>query len=119
MIIGESMSSPSSRAYSRYTLEALRLFGKEIELARKAKKITAEALSEKCGVSRATLRKIERGEATTEIGIAFEAAAVVGIRLFGSENAQSLREAFSRSGDKAALLPQRVRLKGTKVDDAF
>ena len=108
------------RSYSRYTIEALKLLGKEIELARKSKKITAEALSERCGISRVTLRKIERGEVTTEIGVVFEAAAIVGVRLFGAENTQSLHSAFIHTTDKLALLPQSVRIKATKAgNDAF
>jgi len=108
------------RSYSRYTLEALRLLGKEIELARKSKKITAESLSERCGISRVTLRKIERGEVTTEIGFVFEAAAILGVRLFGAENTQDLHSTFIHTTDKVTLLPQSVRLKTTKVsDDAF
>lgn len=105
------------RSYSRYTLEALRLLGKEIELTRKSKKITAAALSERCGISRVTLRKIERGETATEIGAVFEAAAIVGIRLFDAENTQALHTAFLHASDKAALLPQRVRLKRMKASD--
>lgn len=105
------------RSYSRYTLEALKLLGKEIELARKSKKVTAEALSERCGVSRVTLRKIERGEPTTEIGVAFEAAAIVGIRLFDAENVQRLHSAYAHTSDKVALLSQRVRIKGMKASD--
>lgn len=103
------------RSYSRYSLEALLLLGKEIELARKSKKITAEALSERCGISRVTLKKIERGEPTTEIGIVFEAASIVGIKLFGAENTQTLHSDFIHTSDKVALLPQSVRIKKTKV----
>ena len=91
------------RSYSRYTLEALLLLGKEIELARKSKKITAEALSERCGISRVTLRKIERGESTTEIGTVFEAASIVGVKLFGAENTQTLHSTFLHTTDKVAL----------------
>lgn len=108
------------RAYSRYALEALKLLGKEIELARKSKRITAEALSERCGISRVTLRKIERGAATTEIGVGFEAAAIVGVRLFDAEQAPSLRLAFIHTSNKVALLPQSVRRRTMKPgSDAF
>lgn len=106
--------STKTRSYSRYTLEALRLLGKEIELARKSKKVTAENLSERCGITRVTLRKIERGEPGTEIGVVFEAAAIVGIELFGSENLQSMHASFRHASDKVAVLPQRVRAKKLK-----
>ena len=112
--------STKQRSYSRYTLEALRLLGKEVEIARKSKKLTAQGLSERCGISRVTLRKIERGEATTEIGVVFEAATVVGVRLFEIEDVRGLRSAFVHATDKSALLPRSVRSKKTKTgDDAF
>lgn len=116
----ENQVTPVPRSYSRYTLEALKLLGKEIELARKSKKITTQALSERCGISRVTLRKIERGEVTTEIGMVFEAAAIVGVTLFGAENIQNLRSSLLHTTDKVALLPQSVRMKAKKAsDDAF
>lgn len=68
------------RSYSRYAQMALKLLGKEIETGRKSKRITAESLAQRCGISRPTLRKIERGEPTVEIGVVFEAAAIVGIK---------------------------------------
>lgn len=110
----------AQRTYSIYTKEALKLLGKEIELHRKSKKITALELAERCGITRVTLRKIERGEPTTEIGIAFEAASIVGVKLFESESAKGLQKAFSQASDKVALLPQSIRLKAAKEsDDAF
>lgn len=112
--------SLTPRSYSRYAQEALKLLGKEIELARKSKKITAKALAERCGISRPTLRKVERGEATVEIGVVFEAAAILGIKLFDSENVKGLHTQFIHASEKVALLPQSVRLKGRKEpDDAF
>lgn len=112
--------SLTPRSYSRYAQEALRLLGKEIELARKSKRITAEVLAERCGISRPTLRKVERGEPTVEIGVAFEAAAIVGIKLFESESSKGLHTQFLHASEKVALLPQSVRLKGRREpSDAF
>lgn len=109
-----------TRTYSRYVAEALALLGKEIELARKQKKITAQSLAERCGISRPTLRKIERGDPTVEIGVAFEAAAIVGIRLFNSESLHSLSEKRALKTEHIALLPDRIRQKAFKEsDDAF
>lgn len=39
-------------------------------------------LAERCGMSRSTIQRIERGDATVEIGLVLEAATVVGISLF-------------------------------------
>ncbi len=108
------------RPYSRYSQDALRLLGKEIELARKTKRLTAAVLVERCGISRPTLRKIERGEPTVEIGIVFEVAAIVGVKLFASEDLRSLHSRYIHSSEKAALLPRTVRSKRNRErDDAF
>jgi transcriptional regulator with XRE-family HTH domain len=106
-----------SRPNTRYTREALSLLGKEIAFARKSKKMTAATLSERCGISRVTLRKIERGDPTTEIGIVFEAAAIVGVRLFDAENTQSLHSSYAHTAEKIALLPKSVRLKTKKTEN--
>lgn len=108
------------RSYSGYTQAALTLLGKEIEFNRKLKKINAQALADRCGISRPTLRKIERGEPNVEIGIVFEAAAIVGVKLFNSDSRQSIDVSLSHLNDKIALLPESVRLKSSKEsDDAF
>lgn len=96
------------------------LLGKEVEYERKQKKITAQSLAERCGISRPTLRKIERGDPTVEIGVVFEAAAIVGIKLFNSSTLQSLAGKHALKAEHTALLPARVRKKAVKEsDDAF
>lgn len=47
------MPKQTARAYSRHSLEALQLMGKLIQLARKERKLTAQDLAERAGISRA------------------------------------------------------------------
>jgi transcriptional regulator with XRE-family HTH domain len=112
--------SSQVRSFTRYNQAALKLLGKEIELNRKLKKITAAALAERCGISRPTLRRVERGEPSVEIGIVFEVASIVGVKLFNSDDPRDLKKEFGHVKDKVALLPESVRTKKRKEpNDAF
>ena len=70
------------RVYSHYSQKAVSMMGKTIQWHRKERKLTAQDLSDRAGISRTTLRKIENGDMTCEIGLVFEVAALVGIKLF-------------------------------------
>ncbi len=107
-----------SRIYSGYTREAALLLGKQIRLGRKERKWTEQELAERANISRATLRKIENGELSVAIGLVFEAAALVGVKLFDPERT-SLDAHLARTDDKLALLPRAVRQRGKTVDDDF
>lgn len=106
------------RVYSRYTREAGVLLGKQIRLGRKEHKWNEQELAERAGVSRATLQKIEKGDLSVALGLVFEAAVLVGVRLFDDESS-SLTAHISRTDDKLALLPSAVRKprKATADDD--
>jgi transcriptional regulator with XRE-family HTH domain len=105
------------RAYSRSTVEAARLLGARIRLARLERRWTLEQLAERVGVTRVTMRKVERGDLTVGLGVAFEAAAVVGVALFHADVARRSLEA-RHLADRIALLPQAVR-EPVEVDDDF
>lgn len=107
-----------AHTYSRHTREAAHLFGLEVARARRRRRWTATALSERAGISRMTLHKIEHGDPSVGLGIAFEVATLVGVPLFGvtSEGISSLVE---RSGDSLALLPARIREPEHEVHDDF
>jgi transcriptional regulator with XRE-family HTH domain len=107
-----------NRIYSRYTREAALLLGKQIRLGRKQRKWTEQELAERANISRGTLRKIEKGELNVTIGLVFEAAALVGVKLFDAERT-SLDDHLARVDDKLALLPRAVRQSGKTVDDDF
>ena len=112
------MAKPTSRPYSQYSLHALALFGQLIREARIEKAMTAAELSERAGISRALLQRIERGEPGCSIGAAFEVAAICGLQLFGQEKQQQVDYLTLHKG-KMALLPKSVRKTMQVVNDDF
>ncbi len=106
------------RTYSKYSQEAALLLGKQIKLGRKQRKWSEKNFAERVGISRATLQKIENGEMTCAIGLVFEAATLVGINLF-DQNRLPLSVSIEQTGDKIALLPQRIQSQTKVVDDDF
>jgi len=112
------MASSQKRTYLRVTRDATELLGKLIRLGRRNRKMTEEELAGRAGISRSTLQKIERGDLKCEIGLVFEIANLVGVKLFGDEDSTNLANKINRVDDKLALLPKRVR-NVVKVDDEF
>jgi transcriptional regulator with XRE-family HTH domain len=107
------------RTYSRYTREAGALFGKLIKLGRKERKWTEQELAERTGISRTTLKKIEKGDLSVAIGLVFEAAVLVGIKLFDEERS-SLVSHIARADEKLSVLPGAVRKRRkVRIDDDF
>ena len=92
--------------------------GRMIRLGRAQRRLTALDLAERIGVSRSTLQRIEKGDPKVEIGLVFEAAAIVGIKLFDADE-QGLAELTERTDDRIALLPKHVHKAGKRVDDDF
>lgn len=107
-----------AHTYSRYTREAAQLLGLEVARARRKRHWTAAALSERAGISRMTLYKIESGDPTVGLGSAFEVATLVGVPLFGVAS-EGLSSLVDRSADRLALLPARIREQEHEVDDDF
>jgi transcriptional regulator with XRE-family HTH domain len=105
------------RTYSPLTVEAARLLGSRIRLARKERGWTVEQLAERVGVTHVTISKVERGDLTVAIGTVFEAAALVGVPLFDPDPRRRSLEA-DRVTDRLALLPRLVRPR-VVVDDDF
>ncbi|MEA3502178.1 MAG: helix-turn-helix domain-containing protein [Actinomycetota bacterium] len=107
-----------AHTYSRHTREAAQLLGLEIARARRMHHWTAASLSERAGISRMTLHKIENGDPTVGLGIAFEVATLVGVPLFGVAG-EELASLTDRSADRLALLPARIREPEHEVHDDF
>ena len=105
------------RTYSPVTIETARLLGARVRLARRERHWTLRELAERVGVTHVTMRKVEQGDLTVALGIAFEAAAVLGVPLFHEDPSRRLLEA-GRVEDRLAVLPQLVR-KPAQVDDDF
>lgn len=103
--------------FSPLTIEATRLLGARIQLARRERRWTLQELADRVGVTAVTMRKVERGDPTVRLGIAFEAAALTGVPLFDADPDRRRLEA-ARVDDRLAVLPRLVR-RPTEVDDDF
>jgi len=110
------MAKPDKRAYSLYTREAVALLGMLIREARLGRRLTMDELAERAGMTRALVRRIERGEPSCAIGAAFEAAAILGIKLFDADR-DRLAANTAAQQRLITLLPARPTAK--VVDDDF
>lgn len=106
-----------AHTYSPATVEATHLLGSRVRLGRRERRWTLAELAERVGVSVVTMRKIERGDPSVGLGIAFEAATLVGVPLFAADRSRLALEA-ARVEDRLAVLPQVVR-RPTEPDDDF
>jgi transcriptional regulator with XRE-family HTH domain len=106
-----------ARTFSPLTVEAARLLGSRIRLARKERGWTVDQLAERVGVAHVTISKVERGDLTVALGTVFEAAAVVAVPLFDPDPGRRSLEA-ERVANRLALLPNLVR-PAVKVEDDF
>jgi len=111
------MNRSITRVYSPYVPETTALLGRLIQLGRKQRNWTEQQLAERAGLSRATLKKIEKGDLKCEIGLVFELAALTGVTLFEAEP-QRLTMDIDLVTAKLALLPRSIRAK-RKVKDDF
>ena len=106
------------RTYSQYAQEAVVLMGEQIKLGRKQRQWTEQNLADRAGISRATLQKIEHGEMSCAIGLVFEVATLVNVKLFEPDNMPLLKH-IEHTRDKIALLPQRIKTRKRVVHDDF
>lgn len=106
------------RVYSRTASDAITLLGLQVRQGRVERRWTAEELSERAGVDRKTLLKVESGDPTVAIGIALDIASLVGVPLFFADRSRLVAE-INRSADRIALLPPSVRPRKGDGDDDF
>jgi transcriptional regulator with XRE-family HTH domain len=106
------------RTYSRYSRDAAVLLGALIRQARNERKLTAQELADRAGISRGLLQRIEKGNLKCEIGAAFEVATLVGVKLFDADES-ALTKYLRQTEEKLALLPKSVRKKPRAVRDDF
>lgn len=109
---------PRQRSYSRVTRQTLAMLGKLIRVGRAERGLTAQELADRAGISRTTLASIEKGAPSPEIGIVFEVASIVGVRLFDYDE-RILQMQNTRLDEKLILLPKSVRQTLKEVDDDF
>lgn len=107
-----------TRTFAPQTLDAAQVLGVQIAQARRARGWTSEELAERVGVSMRTISNLEHGSPTVAIGIAFEAATMLGISLFGADGPELARLA-RQARDMLALLPSRVYRSREPVRDDF
>lgn len=112
------MAIPDTRTYSPYSRDALALLARMIRRARIERGLTVQELADRAGVSRGLVRRIERGDPGCAIGAVFEAAAIVGIRLFDADQ-PTMTAHLQANGATLALLPKSVRPSGGMVKDDF
>jgi transcriptional regulator with XRE-family HTH domain len=106
------------RPLSPYAAEAVALLGQLIRKARIERKLRAIEVTERAGISRGLLRRIETGDPGCTIGAVFEVAAIVGVRLFDTDQI-SLSRAVETHREIMALLPKSVRSPRLEADDDF
>jgi transcriptional regulator with XRE-family HTH domain len=107
-----------TRAFAPQTIDAAQVLGAQIAQARRARGWTAAELAERVGVSVRTISNLEHGSPTVAMGVAFEAATMLGISLFGVEGS-ALATLARRGRDTLALLPARVYRSREPVRDDF
>ena len=107
----------SAHPLSPQTVEAARLLGARIQLARRERRWTLQELADRAGVTAVTMRKVERGDPSVRLGVAFEAATLTGVPLFDPDPARRRLEA-DRIDDRLAVLPRLVR-RPMEIDDDF
>ena len=112
------MAKPATPAYSRYSRDAATLLGELIRRSRLERKMTAGQLAERAGLSRGLVQRIEKGDPGCAIGAAFEAAAIVGVRLFDADQ-PALTTMIDANQAVLALLPRAARAARIKAKDDF
>lgn len=112
------MPASKKRSYARYTVAAVKLLGRLVELERKTRKMTKADLAERLGIDRSTLQRLEMGDPKVELGIAFEACAILGIPLF-DEDMSGVTLRLGEATTRSALLPSRVRHRQLSIPDDF
>ena len=103
---------------SPYAADAVLLLGQLIRKARIERKLKAVDVTDRVGISRGLLRRIETGDPGCTIGVVFEVAAIVGVRLFDTGQA-ALSEAVETNRELMTLLPKSVRSSRIEVADDF
>ena len=106
------------RTYSRYSRHAAALLGSLIREARHERKLTAQELADRAGISRGLLQRIEKGNLKCEIGVVFEVATIVGVKLFDVDES-TMTKYLRQTKEKLMLLPKSVRKKPKVVRDDF
>ena len=96
--------STEKRAYTEFTTESILLLGQMIKLARKQRGMSETDLAMRANVTRGTLNKIERGDLDISVGLFFEAATLVGLKLFDTDDKERLQDHRHRILEKITMV---------------
>lgn len=88
--------------------DALVVLGQQIRLARRSRGWSVVDTASRVGVSHATFTAIERGAPGTMIGSVFNAASILGVPLFSTDDPAELAR-LRRSGERDLGLVRSVR----------
>jgi transcriptional regulator with XRE-family HTH domain len=108
----------TQRPLSPYAADAVALLGQLIRKARIERKLKAVDVTERAGISRGLLRRIETGDPGCTIGAVFEVATIVGVQLFEADQ-PALSKAVETNREIMTLLPKSVRDSRIEADDDF
>jgi transcriptional regulator with XRE-family HTH domain len=90
-------------------ISAVRKLGQDINDARRRRRITAQLMAQRAGLSRSTIGKIEKGDPTTSMGSYGAVLFVLGMEKRLSDLIDSMHDLVGRRLEDENL-PQRVRL---------
>lgn len=93
--------------------KALRKLGQDISDARRRRRITAQLMAERAGLSRSTIGKIEKGDPTAAMGSYGAVLFVLGMEKRLSDLVDSMHDLVGRRLEDENL-PQRVRIPHRK-----
>ncbi len=106
------------RAYLETVHNAARLFGALVRQGRTERRWTVEQLAERASVSKNTVTKVEHGDPSVALGIAFQLATLVCVPLFHGDRSRLGQETLAVR-DRVALIDQRVRPPRKPIDYDF
>ena len=109
--------SKRQHVYPPTVREAAELLGAEVRRARLERRWTVRELAERAGISPTTLQKVERGDPSVSLGTAFDAATLVGVPLFYTDDSRLADEAARLR--RPTLLPRAVRRPRRELDNEF
>lgn len=112
------MPRSKKRTYSHYCQDAVTLLGGMIRVERKKRKLTAQEIADRAGTSRGLIQRIEKGDLKCEIGVVFEVATILGIKLFDADETE-MKKHHLQIEEKLTLLPKSSRRKAKPVRDEF
>jgi transcriptional regulator with XRE-family HTH domain len=108
----------SLASLSTITKVSLRILGEMIKCARLERRMSQKDLAERLNRSRYTVMAIEKGDPEVAIGVVFEAATIVGVRLLGDDT-KSIQKLSNTVSHLMTVLPKKAKKSKKEIDDDF